>query len=143
MEEENIVDDLLLALRRNWKFPAVVHFCRVFEGVLGLSQFSSDQLEKALISPGEHPVFLSELVSRLLYPGRKLSQNPEAWPTWEPNLQKKVKTNWNLVLENDPLIGRHFADLSSTEKVNKLFGFLYIMSFVCTSSWMFCIFLLK
>lgn len=117
MDEENSMKELLQALRENWKFPAVVHFCRVFEGILGLHQFSSDQLERALLSPGDHPVFLSELVSRLLSPGRKLSQNPEAWPSWEPSLQKKVKSNWSLVLQHDPLLGKQFADLSSAEKV--------------------------
>eukprot|EP00210_Caulerpa_lentillifera_P009012 g8602.t1 len=121
MEDENSMNELLRALRENWKFPAVVHFCRVFEGVLGLHQFSSDQLERALLNPGDHPVFLSELVSRLLSPGRKLSQNPEAWPSWEPSLQKKVKANWSLVLKQDPLLGKQFADLSSAEKLDVLY----------------------
>lgn len=110
------------ALRSNWKFPAVVHFCRVFEGVLSLRQFSSDKFEAALLNPGDHSVFLSELISRLLYPGRKKNTiNPVTWPTWETNLLKKVKANWNLTMDHDPLEGQqHFVEVPSSEKVRSV-----------------------
>ena len=120
MESTSHSDDASASLRSNWKFPAVVHFCRVFEGVLSLRQFSSDKFEAALLNPGDHSVFLSELISRLLYPGRKKNvAKPETtWPTWETNLLKKVKTYWSLTMDHDPLERQqHFVEVSSSEKV--------------------------
>jgi len=121
---ETPATDVSTELRSNWKFPAVVHFCRVFEGVLSLRQFSSDKFEAALLNPGDHSVFLSELISRLLYPGRKKNaHNPETtWPTWETNLLKKVKANWSLTMDHDPLEGQqHFVEVTPSEKLEILY----------------------
>jgi len=120
---EKSMEEWSTSLRSSWKFPAVVHFCRVFEGELCLRQFSSDKLEASLLNPGDHSVFLSELISRLLYPARKKNdQNRRTWPTWETNLCDKVKAQWSLTMDHDPFeTTQHFVEVSPGDKVRSSF----------------------
>lgn len=131
---EHLSNNFLQQLRGNWKFPAVVYFCRVFEAVLNMSPFSSDLFEVALISSKDHIIFMTDIVTKLMTPGRRQSH---ATPTveengtstesvvvvvgaasWESSLQKKVGKNWHLTLDRDLLSdGRRFFELTPIEKV--------------------------
>ena len=69
-EERAAPDDPVHELRTDWRFAAVIQFCRVFNAALKLRPFPADQLQAALLQPQEHSVFLQELVYRLLKNGQ-------------------------------------------------------------------------
>lgn len=91
-EGDDAFKSLVQALRDSWKFPAVVRFCRVFEAPLQLRPFSSERLERALVQPREHSLFLSELLYKLMTVDRRQPfQVALASEKWEAMLTDKLR----------------------------------------------------
>ena len=94
-EERPALDDPVHLLRTDWRFAAVIQFCRVFSAALKLRPFPADQLQAALLQPQEHSVFLQELVYRLLKNDNQPFSLHGASAAWEDLLQSRLDRSWH------------------------------------------------
>lgn len=99
-------------LRASWQFASCVQFCRLFGQTLRIPRFSADQLERALLHPAGHNIFLSELGFKLLR--LDVSQQPteKELEEWQDLLSRRVNSNWHVSFESNPLQADSFFDVS-------------------------------
>ncbi|RYY16675.1 MAG: AAA family ATPase [Alphaproteobacteria bacterium] len=106
------------ALQRSWQFAAVVQFCRMFGSILRIRPFSADMLERALLEPSEHRMFLSELLCKLLRPDTSAPYGERDCDSWEELLHKKFRTAWRTAFaEANPLADQSFYTIAPLVRV--------------------------
>ena len=108
-----------LLLRSNWKFAAIVQFCRMFASPLRLRSFAADTLESALLTPDNHRMFLSELLFKLLRADASQPYSEKDSEGWESLLYRKVSAKWSDQFDTHPLAGTTFFEITSTERVGR------------------------
>lgn len=106
-------------LRSDWKFAAIVQFCRIFAAPLRLKSFAADTLESALLTPDNHRMFLSELLFKLLRPDASQPYSEKDSEGWESLLYRKVSAKWTDHFDSHPLAGTTFFDTLSTRRVRR------------------------
>ena len=104
-------------LRTCREFAAVVQFARLLGPKLKITPFPADLLEHALLVPASYPLFLGEIVVRLIrsdvpdHLGEELGQ-------WEELLAQRAGAVWRGSPEANPLQDAAFADLSAVARVS-------------------------
>ncbi|KAK9832938.1 hypothetical protein WJX74_002411 [Apatococcus lobatus] len=94
-------------------YTAVVQFCRMFGSLLRIRPFSADILERALLDPSEHRMFLSELLCKLLRPDTSAPFSERDCDAWEDLLHKKFRASWRAsFVEANPLADTGFYAIS-------------------------------
>ena len=106
------------ALQRSWQFAAVVQFCRMFGSFLRIRPFSADMLERALLEPSDHRMFLSELLCKLLRADTAAPYSERDCDAWEDLLSSKFQTSWRTAfVEANPIADRGFYTISPLLRV--------------------------
>lgn len=106
-------------LRSDWKFAAIVQFCRIFAIPLRLKSFAADTLESALLSPDNHRMFLSELLFKLLRADALQPYSEKDSEGWESLLYRKVSAKWPDQFDSHPLAGTSFFEITSAKRVGR------------------------
>lgn len=106
-------------LRSDWKFAAIVQFCRMFASTLRFKSFAADTLEAALLNPDNHRMFLSELVFKLLRADASQPYTEKDSEGWESLLYRKVSARWPGQFDSHPLAGTTFFEITSTLRVGR------------------------
>ena len=106
-------------LRSDWKFAAIVQFCRMFATSLRLKSFAADTLESALLTPDNHRMFLSELLFKLLRADASHPYSEKDSEGWESLLYRKVSAKWPDHFDSHPLAGTSFYEITSTKRVGR------------------------
>ena len=104
-------------LRSDWKFAAIVQFCRMFASTLRFKSFAADTLEAALLNPDNHRMFLSELVFKLLRADALQPYTEKDSEGWESLLYRKASARWPGQFDSHPLAGTTFFEITSTRRV--------------------------
>ncbi len=106
------------ALRTSWHFAAIIQFCRMFKTLLRIRPFSADILERALLDPSGHRMFLSELLCKLLRPDTSAPYGEQDCDAWEDLLTQKFRASWRSAFADyNPLAEQGFYALSPSLKV--------------------------
>lgn len=106
------------ALQRSWQFAAVVQFCRMFGSILRIRPFSADILERALLEPSDHRMFLSELLCKLLRADASAPYGERDCDAWEDLLNRKLHTSWRTAFVGaNPLADQGFYTISPLLRV--------------------------
>ena len=94
-----------------------MQFCRTMKTPLQLRPFSADQLEAALLEPDEHPMFLGELLYKLLKKERDEAYTEKAAFSWEPMLGRKLDAQWAQAFTAHPMANADFYSISPASRV--------------------------
>ncbi|KAK9858425.1 hypothetical protein WJX84_005475 [Apatococcus fuscideae] len=85
----------------------------MFGSLLRIRPFSADILERALLDPSEHRMFLSELLCKLLRPDTSAPFSERDCDAWEDLLHKKFRASWRAsFVEANPLADTGFYAIS-------------------------------
>lgn len=107
----------IIACNRSSKQFLVLQFCRLFSGALRHRPFSADQLEAALLEPDEHPMFLGELLYKLLKKERDEAYTEKAAFSWEPMLVRKLDAQWPQAFTAHPMANSDFYSINALSRV--------------------------
>lgn len=118
-EQPELESEATALLRSDWKFAAIVQFCRMFAAPLRLKSFAADTLESALLTPDNHRMFLSELLFKLLRADASQPYSEKDSEGWESVLYRKVSAKWPDQFASHPLAGTTFFDITSTQRVGR------------------------
>lgn len=105
-------------LRSCWEFASVVQFCRLFGSTLKIRPFSADLLERAVLHPATHPIFLSDLCVKLLRANVQQPPTEKELDAWNEQLARRLACNWPVSFESDPLETEAFQDVQPITRVS-------------------------